>query len=143
MAAADANGDSLGALKSLFDLYFKAFSAHDATAVLGLFAPSAVIVGTGPGEIWGGPEEIRSAHENFFQGFDPGKQESEPLFRDGNIVGDMAWLVSLAKVRFTKGEDVTEFGLNSSIVFEKTGGKWLIRAMHFSNLTDAPAAAKS
>jgi len=135
--ASKADSESLDALKALFDAYFKAFSAQDGDGVVALFAPDAIIVGTGPGEIWGGPEEIREAHKNFFQGFDPGKQRSEPLFRHGNVVGDMAWLMSMSKVTFTKGTGVTEFGLNSSVVFEKTGGKWLVRAMHFSNLTSA------
>lgn len=134
---------SIDALKELHDAYFKAFSAHDMDGVLALFAPNAIILGTGPGEIWGGPEEIGEAHRNFFQAFDPGKQEAEVLFRSGNVMGGMAWVTSVSKVRFTKETGVTEFGLNKLVVFERTGGKWLIRAMHFSNLTAEPAAAKS
>lgn len=134
---------TLAALKELHDAYFKAFSAHDAAGVVALFTPNAIVVGTGPGEIWGGPEEIAEAHKNFFEAFDPGKQESEVLFRDGNVLGGMAWITSMSRVKFTKGADVTEFGLNSSVVFEKAGGKWLIRSMHFSNLTSGPVTANS
>lgn len=141
-AVVGVNKESLDSLKALHDAYFNAFSKHDTAAVLALFAPNAVVIGTGPGEIWGGHDEIGQAHKNFFQGFDPGKHESESLFRDGNVVGDMAWALSMSKVKFTKGADVTEFGLNVSMVFEKTGGKWMIRAMHFSNLTAAQSAAK-
>lgn len=136
---AKANPESFEALKALFDAYFKAFSAHETAGVLAAFAPDAVIMGTGPGEIWGGHEEISQAHKHFFEGFDPGKQQSEPLYRAGNIIGDMAWLTSMSHVKYTKGEAVTEFGLNSSVVFEKTGGKWLIRVLHFSNITAPPA----
>jgi len=134
---------SIDALKELHDSYFKAFSAHDVDGVLALFAPNAIILGTGPGEIWGGSEEIGEAHRHFFEAFDAGKQEAEVLFRSGNIMGGMAWVTSVSKVRFTKETGVTEFGLNKLVVFERTGGKWLIRAMHFSNLTAEPAAAKS
>lgn len=137
--AAAENPEALDALVALVESYYKAFSSHDVSGVLATFAPNAVILGTGPGEIWGGPEEIGQAYKNFFQNFDKGKQESEALFRSANIVGGMAWLMSVTKVKFTKGTDVTEFGVNSSTVFEKTDGKWFIRLMHFSNLT-GPAA---
>lgn len=141
--AGGAKRPAFDALKALHDAYFKAFSAHDAAGVVALFTPNAIVVGTGPGEIWGGPEEIAEAHKNFFEAFDPGKQESDVLFRDGNVLGGMAWITSMSRVKFTKGADVTEFGLNSSVVFEKAGGKWLIRSMHFSNLTSGPVTANS
>jgi uncharacterized protein (TIGR02246 family) len=130
------------ALKAILDAYEKAFSAHDAAGVLKLFAPNAIGVGTGPGEIWGGTAEITEAFKHFFELFDVGKQKFEPLFRDGHALGDMAWLVSMSKVSFTKGADTVEFGLNTSVVFEKIDGAWLVRAMHFSNLTPAQPAAK-
>jgi len=122
------------ALKVLFDAYQKAFSAHDLPGVLKLFTPNAVVIGTGPGEIWGGPEEIGTAHKNFFQLFDPGKQKLEAQYRDGHVLGEMAWLVAMSNVSLTKGTTTTEFGLNTSVVFEKTGGAWLVRVMHLSNV---------
>jgi uncharacterized protein (TIGR02246 family) len=134
-----ADPTAVEALKTLLDAYHKAFSAHDLPAVLELFAPNAVMVGTGPGEIWGGPEEIGTAHKNFFQLFDPGKQKQEPKFRDGHVLGDMAWLVAMSNVSLTKGATTTAFGLNASVIFEKTGGAWLIRVFHLSNVA---AAAK-
>ena len=139
-AVAAANPESVEALVALYDSYAKAFSSHDAAGVVAAFAEDAVILGTGPGEIWGGRKEISQAYKNFFQGFDPGKQESEVLFRAANVIGGMAWLMAVNKVKFTKGADSTEFGVNSTVVFEKVDGKWLIRLLHFSNLT---AAAKA
>ena len=130
------------ALKALFDTYHKAFSAHDLPAVIKLFSPDAVMIGTGPGEIWGGPEEIGTAHKNFFQLFDPGKQKQQAEFRDGHVLGDMAWLVAMSNVSLTKGVTTTEFGLNASAVFERTGGEWLIRVLHLSNVTSARPASK-
>lgn len=104
--------------------------------------PSHFVIGTGPGEIWGGTEEIATAHKNFFGLFDPGKQKQETQFRDGHVIGDMAWLVTMSSVSLTKGATTTEFGLNTSAVFEKTGGAWLIRLLHFSNVTSAQPASK-
>jgi uncharacterized protein (TIGR02246 family) len=136
---AAAGNPELEKLKALLDSYTKAFSAHDLAGVMKHFAPNAVVIGTGPGEIWGGPEEIGEAHKNFFQVFDKGKQSAEQLFRDGHIVGGMAWLLSITKMTVTKGDKTSEFGLNSSVVFEREGADWQIRAMHISNITGGPA----
>ena len=122
-------------LKRLLDSYSKAFSAQDLPGVLKHFAPDAVLVGTGPGEIWGGPEEIGNAYKNFFQVFDKGKQSAERLFLDGNIIGGMAWLLTMSKMTVTKGGKSSEFGLNSSLVFERQGNDWQIRVLHISNIT--------
>jgi uncharacterized protein (TIGR02246 family) len=136
--AAQANPD-LEKLKALLDSYTKAFSAHDLEGVLKHFAPNAVVIGTGPGEIWGGPEEIGEAHKNFFQVFDKGKQSAEQLFRDGHIIGGMAWLLSMTKMTITKGDKTSDFGLNSSVVFERQGAEWQVRVMHISNVAGGPA----
>ena len=128
-------------LRALLDSYHKAFSAHDLVGVLKHFAPDAVVIGTGPGEIWGGPEEIGKAYKNFFQVFDKGKQSAEQLFLDSNIIGGMAWLLAMTKMTVTKGDKTSEFGLNSSLVFERQGGdEWQTRVLHISNVTPgAPA----
>jgi uncharacterized protein (TIGR02246 family) len=128
-------------LKALLDSYTKAFSAHDLEGVLKHFTADAVVIGTGAGEIWGGPEEIGKAYQNFFQVFDKGKQSAEQLFVDSNIIGGMAWLLAMTKMKITKGGKTDEFGLNSSLVFERQDGNdWRIRVMHFSNVTPgAPA----
>ena len=134
------NAESVEALKLALDAYQKAFSAHDMPGLLKLFAPDAITIGTGAGEIWGGAAELTDAYKNFFALFDAGKQKFEPAFRDGHVLGDMAWLVSMSKVSLTKGTKTTEFFLNLSVVFEKIAGQWLIRLMHFSNVTgDQPA----
>lgn len=123
------------ALKALLDAHDKAFSAHDVKGVLALFAPNATVLGTGPGEIWGGHDEIASAYRHFFEDFDAGQQKVESLWRDGHVVGDMAWLMAVTRVAMTKGGTTVEIGINLSVTFEKVAGNWLIRAMHFSNLT--------
>ena len=140
-AAAPANPE-LEKLKTLLDSYHKAFSAQDVAGVLKHFAPDAIVMGTGPGEIWGGPEEIGKAFTNFFQVFDKGKQSAERLFVDGNIIGGMAWLVTMSKMTVTKGSKTSEFGLNSSLAFERQGGEWQIRVLHISNITPGGPAKR-
>lgn len=129
-------------LKALLDSHGKAFSAHDLPGVLKHFAPDAILIGTGPGEIWGGPEEIGKAYTNFFQVFDKGKQSADRLFVDGNIIGGMAWLVAMSKMTVTKGGKTSEFGLNSSLVFERQGDEWQIKVLHISNITPGGPAKR-
>jgi len=142
LAQGDKPSPEVEALKALLDAHDKAFSAQDLKGVLALFSPNATILGTGPGEIWGGHGEIAAAYGHFFEDFDPGKQKVEPLWRDGHVLGDMAWLMAVTKVTMTKGARTVEVGINLSVTFEKAAGKWLIRAMHFSNLTGGVPPAK-
>jgi uncharacterized protein (TIGR02246 family) len=132
----------VAALKALIDAHDKAFSAHDTKGVLALFAANATILGVGPGEIWGGHDEIASAYGHFFADFDAGKHKTESLWFDGHVLGNMAWLMSITKVTMNKGTASVELGLNLSVVFEKTASTWLIRAMHFSNLTGGATPEK-
>ena len=122
------------ALQALLDAHDRAFTAHDMKSVLALFAPNATVLGTGPGEIWSGSAELQQAYEHFFADFDAGKQQVELLWHDGHVLGEMAWLMSVTKVTMTKGTAASEVGINLSVVFERSAGSWLIRAMHFSNL---------
>jgi uncharacterized protein (TIGR02246 family) len=141
-AQTPANAASVDALKAVLDSYQKAFSAHDMAGVLRHFSPDAVVLGTGPGEIWGGKDEITTAHQNFFSLFEPGKHTHDVQFRDGHVLGDMAWLASMSSVSFTKGANTIQFGLNLSAVFEKVGSAWLVRVLHMSNVASTPAAVK-
>lgn len=136
---AEPDAESVDALQALLDEHNRAFTSHDMQGVLRVFAPNAMILGTGPGEIWGGHAEIKSAYQHFFDDFTPGKQVFENLWREGDVRGDLAWLLSMSKVTMSKEEKRREFGLNISVVFEKIHGKWLVRAMHFSNLSGRPA----
>ncbi len=140
------DAESVDALKALLDEHNRAFTSHDMQGVMRVFAPNATILGTGPGEIWGGHAEIESAYQHFFDDFTPGKQVFENLWREGGVRGDLAWLLSTSKVTMNKDQESREFGLNTSVIFEKIDGKWLVRAMHFSNLSgrpEPPAAAET
>jgi ketosteroid isomerase-like protein len=96
----------------------------------------ATIMGCGPGEIWSGPDEIKAAHENLFEGFDVGEQNFEYEFSIGELGPDTGWMMTSGNVNGKKdGKDFT-FPVNISLSVKKEGGKWLIAAMHFSTLTD-------
>jgi ketosteroid isomerase-like protein len=99
----------------------------------------AAIMGTGPGEVWSGPDEIKVAYEHFFEGFDKGEQKFEYQFKIGGVTSEMGWLMTAGNVSGKKDGKEFAFPLNLSLTVAKKDGKWLIAAMHFSTLTGGTA----
>jgi hypothetical protein len=62
------------------------------------FTEKAAIMGSGPGEIWSGPEEIKVAYEHFFEGFDKGEQKFEYQLRIGGLTSEMAWMMTAGNI---------------------------------------------
>ena len=127
---------ALDVLKELLKAHDKAFSSHDMDGVLATLSKDCVLMGTAPGELWIGHDEIRGAYEHFFEGFDEGGQKFEHVWYDGNIGPAGAWFMAMSKVTIIRDAEQSEFGLNLSLNCEKHDGKWKIRSMHFSNATD-------
>src|SRR5215831_14465991 len=129
---------ALDPIRALLDAYDAAFSNHDLDGVLATFSAKAAILGTGPGEVWSGPDEIRAAHERFFDGFDYGEQSFEYEFSIGEVKQDQgcAWMLTSGNVSGKKGGEDFSFPVNISLVASKDGGKWLITSLHFSTLSD-------
>ena len=134
------NQEGLDAVRDLLKAHNDAFTSQDLEGVMATLSHECVIMGTAPGELWGGHKEIIEAYRHFFEDFDKGKQTFETLWHDGNVGPAGAWMMSVSKVTMTKGTDTKEFGLNLSVTCEKHKGQWKIRAMHFSNLTGAVGA---
>jgi uncharacterized protein (TIGR02246 family) len=122
-------------IRALLRAHDEAFTNQDLKGVMACFAPKAAIMGTGPGEVWSGPEEIKVAYEHFFEGFDKGEQKFEYQFKIGGVTPQMGWLMTAGNVTGKKdGKDIA-FPLNISMTVAKHQEKWLIAAMHFSTLT--------
>jgi uncharacterized protein (TIGR02246 family) len=122
-------------IRALLKAHDEAFTDHDLKGVMACLTEKAAIMGTGPGEIWVGPEEIKVAYEHFFEGFDKGEQKFEYQFKIGGVTSDMGWLMASGNVVAKKeGQDVS-FPLNLSLTVAKDSGNWRIAAMHFSTLT--------
>ena len=115
--------------------YARAISEKDMDACLAAYAPgpNSLMLGTGPGERWVGPEEIRTAHEEFFKDFDT--ETSKPTWRMVQVSGDVAWIAGMSEVVDYDKNVKNEFFLNVSGVLQKIDGKWRIVQFHFSNLT--------
>jgi hypothetical protein len=94
-------------------------------------------MGTGPGEIRVGPDEIKVAYEHFFEGFDKGEQNFEYQFNIGGVGADMGCLMASGNITGKKDGKDFAFPVNISLTVAKSAGNWQIAAMHFSTLTGA------
>ena len=57
----EANPD-LDKIRALLQAHDEAFTNHDLNGVMACFTEKAAIMGSGPGEIWSGPDEIKVAY---------------------------------------------------------------------------------
>jgi uncharacterized protein (TIGR02246 family) len=129
-------------IRALLRAHDEAFTKQDLKGIMACFGPKAAIMGTGPGEVWSGPEEIKVAYEHFFEGFDKGEQKFEYQFKIGAVSPQMGWLMTAGNVTGKKDGKDYAFPLNISLTVAKHQEKWLIAAMHFSTLTGAAEAGK-
>jgi uncharacterized protein (TIGR02246 family) len=113
----------------------KAFDTQDLDALMATYVPDdkTAVMGTGPGELWVGLDEIRTAHAEMFKAFD--KEARKVNWFQAQVSGDVAWAMATMDVTNTIGDEEFTFALNMSTVFKKHKGKWLVSALHGSNLT--------
>ncbi len=137
-ATVSENAD-LEKIKELLGAHDKAMTAHDLEGVLATFDANGAVMGTGPGEMWQGQEELKVAYEHFFEVFDKTKQDFEYKFRVGGLSSEMGWLMTSGDVSGEKDGKKFSFPLNISVVVDKSGKDWKISAMHFSTLTNDKA----
>lgn len=140
MANAEASQEvnpELDQVRALLQAHDKAFTNQDLNGVIACFTEKAAIMGSGPGEIWSGPDEIKVAYQHFFDGFDKGEQKFEYQFRIGGLTPEMGWMMTSGNVSGKKGGKEFAYPLNLSLTVTKKEGKWLVAAMHFSTLTGA------
>jgi uncharacterized protein (TIGR02246 family) len=135
-AAEPAADPELEKVRALLTAHDEAMTNHNLKAVLANMTPKAAIMGTGPGEIWSGPDEIKAAYEHFFQNFDKGHHKFDYHFKIGGLGADMGWLMASGNIAAEKDGKAFEFPLNVSLTVAKSGGKWRIASMHFSTFTD-------
>jgi uncharacterized protein (TIGR02246 family) len=124
-------------IRALLKAHDEAMTNHDLKGVIACFSEKAAVMGTGPGEIWVGPDAIKVAYEHFFEGFDKGEQNFEYQFKIGGVTADMGWLMASGNITGKKGAKDFAFPINISLTVAKNAGAWQIAAMHFSTLTGA------
>jgi ketosteroid isomerase-like protein len=130
----------LDQIRALLKAHDEAFTNQDLDGVMATFSEKAAVMGSGPGEVWSGPDELKVAYQHFFEGFDKGKQKFEYQFRIGGLSPEMGWMMTAGNVTGEKDGKAIAFPLNLSLTVSKKSGNWLVAAMHFSTLTGGPAA---
>lgn len=122
-------------IASVLHAYVAAFEAKDIEGVMKVFADgeNTIMMGTGKDEIWVGKENIRTAHNGFFENIK--KETSEKKLLASQVNGNIAWLdgYTISKQATATGEQT--FQLNLSIVMEKQGADWRVLSLHFSRLS--------
>ena len=122
-------------IKKLLQAHDDAMSKHDLKGVLATLDDHAAVMGTGPGEMWQGKDELKVAYQHFFMTHDKGDQDYKPSFRVGGLTTKMGWLMTSGNVEGKREGKAFSYPLNISLTVEKTDGVWKINAMHFSTLT--------
>ena len=131
----DPNNPELEKIRALMEAHDKAMTDHDLDGVLACLSDGASMMGTGPGEMWSGKEELKDAYEHFFMVYDKGEQDFEYHFRVGELSSEMGWMMTSGNVSGKKDGKEFAYPLNVSITVAKAGDEWKIAAMHFSTLT--------
>jgi uncharacterized protein (TIGR02246 family) len=139
--AAEANPE-VAKIRALLKAHDDAMTNHDLSGVMKCLTDNAAIMGTGPGEFWVGPEEIKIAYEHFFETFDKGEQDFQYQFRVGGVGADMGWLMASGNITAKKDGKEFTFPMNISLTVAKKSDDWRIAAMHFSTLTGDTATAE-
>lgn len=124
----------LAKIHSVLKAHDDAMTGHNLAGVMATFAPKAVVMGTGPGEVWATPDQIKEAYKHFFEGFDKGQQDFTYHERHGSLGAEMGYLFTSGEIKGKKGGKAFAFPINLSITVTKVGADWKIAAMHFSNL---------
>lgn len=135
-----ATDEQITEIKALLQAHDVAFTNHDLEGVLACYVtgPRTVVMGTGPGEVWVGKEEISQMYEQMFLDFDRGKQEFAYNWRQGGLNGRTAWLNTMGEVRLTKDGEEKAFAMNASCIIVRDGEGWKFVNFHFSTFGDAP-----
>jgi uncharacterized protein (TIGR02246 family) len=134
-AKAAADNPELEKIKALLAAHDKAMTAHDLDGVLATLADNVSIMGTGPGEMYTGADQIKEAYEHFFMVFDKAEQHFEYLTRVGGLSAEMGWLMAAGNVTGKRDGKDFAYPLNVSLTVSKSDDAWKIAAMHFSTLT--------
>ena len=123
------------AMQALLSKHDQALVQQDLAGVLDTFMTDAILMGTGPGELWRGTEAIRDAYQHFFADYDAGSLDIDCTWRSAGTNDRLTWLTAMCWFTDYLKNEKREFAVNISAVAEKQGGAWRFRTFHFSNVT--------
>jgi uncharacterized protein (TIGR02246 family) len=100
--------------------------------------PDTVALGTSNGERWVGTENIKSAYTEIFKDYDPNTLDVKCDWKNGQYLGDMAWMAATCQAKDSLKGKARNYELNVTAAMLKQNGKWRFAMLHMSS---TPAAA--
>jgi uncharacterized protein (TIGR02246 family) len=127
--------DEAAAVTKTIQTYQQAVAARDLDSIMSVWStdPKIVMMGTGPGERWVGPADIKAAHRMILESFR--KETYRPKWRSVSVMSDVAWAAGESVITDRRGGKPVPYWLNWTAVLEKQNGNWRMRQFHYSNLT--------
>jgi uncharacterized protein (TIGR02246 family) len=127
-------------IKDLLARHDKALNDKNVEDVLKTFATDAntVVLGTGSGERFVGPEAIKEAYTEMFKDYDAGTLTVTCDWKTGGADpdGTMAWLAATCPATDSFKGAKREYALNVSAAAVKGADGWHFAMLHMSNSND-------
>lgn len=128
-------------VKALLAAHDKALNDQSIDGVMATFStdPKVVVLGTGAGERFLGPEAIKNAYTEILKDYDKGTFEPGCAWKEGGMddSGKMAWFAATCDAKDSKGGVKREYVLNVSAAAVKQEAGWKFIMLHMSNATSA------
>ena len=127
----------MDAVKQAMQKHDEALNKQDLAALMDTYASNAniVLMGTGPGEIWVGKQNIEETYKHFFKDFKAGSLKHDCLWSLGNQQDNVAWFSASCQMQDVGKKGKRSYVLNLSAMLIKEQAGWKFQMMHFSNLT--------
>jgi len=127
----------MDAVKQAMQKHDEALNKQDLAALMDTYAANAniVLMGTGPGEIWVGKQNIEETYKHFFKDFKAGSLKHECPWSLSDQKDDVAWLAVSCQMQDIGKKGKRSYVLNLSAMLIKEQAGWKFQMMHFSNLT--------
>jgi uncharacterized protein (TIGR02246 family) len=125
----------------VFDKFLAAFTAADVDGVVALFAPDALVWGTGMRELATTPEPVRQYFLSALGNLKPNERKASAVgLAAAMVLSDNAVLVSgMWQIeRVVDGKPTAGAPLRISIAVVKRGDRWLIAQFHNSPRPNPP-----
>lgn len=125
--------------KALLMAHDKALNDQNIDGVMATFStdPKVVLLGTGAGERFLGPEAIKNAYTEILKDYDKGTFEPGCAWKEGGMDegGKMAWFAATCNAKDSKNGVKREYVLNVSATAVKQEAGWKFILLHMSNAT--------
>ena len=127
----------MAAVKEAIQKHDEALNKQDLAALMDTYAANAdiVLMGTGPGEVWVGKQNIEETYKHFFKDFKAGSLKHDCPWSMSDQKDNVAWLAVSCQMQDVGKKGKRSYVLNLSAMLIKEQAEWKFQMMHFSQLT--------